>query len=132
MRWNGVFFWGIIMGNSLLFSHNAGSTSTSLDTAIRSANAGTGSDFTVVFDQPSVSLVEQVRAVNSDPSFVYVGETISITGNGNTLNGNTFTRGLFIGGQGSSATGSVTIQNLVFSQCGAFGGGAESTGAGAG
>lgn len=118
-----------ILGTSL-FAHNAGNNATSLDSAIADANVGTSLDFTVNFDQPVVSLGTQVRALNSDGTFVFLGNTINVIGNNRTLDGTSTVRGLFVGGESSSSTGSVTISELDFSNCRAKGGDGQTGGGG--
>lgn len=110
------------------FSHDAGNDSFSLDQAIKNANAGASGDFTVNFTGPlslgATGNAAQVRAVNSDPSFVYVAEDITINGNSQTLDGASGNaRGLFVGGKDSLGMGgSVTINDLIFRNCRMTGG----------
>ncbi len=107
--------------SSVLLAVDTGSTSASLDGALSSVNSGP--DFNLNFNM-SVSLVEQVRAVNSSAGFVLLGNTITVTGNNNTLDGGTTTRGFFVGGDspGAPPSNSVTISNLTFNDCTATGG----------
>lgn len=107
-------------GTSLLADVSAGTTSTSLDTALQSVNAGP--DFTLTFDSGSVSLTNQVRPANSNGNFTFANQSITINGNSNSLNGNGTTRGFFIGGSGATTANAVFINNLTFNQNTAKGG----------
>ncbi|MDN3506101.1 MAG: hypothetical protein P0S96_02615 [Simkaniaceae bacterium] len=70
----------------------------------------------------TVNLVEQVRAVQSDPTFTFIpNANITINGMNQTLNGQGTTRGFFVGGRNANSTGMVTINDLLFSQCRAKG-----------
>lgn len=117
-----------------LFAHDAGPNADSLDRAIKAANAGIDEDTTLNFTQ-DVSLSSnghpaQVRPLNSDPNFVFVGKDIVIKGNHFKLDGNQNARGLFIGGKNSKDTGSVTIKDLIFKGTKAKGGDGKSSGGG--
>lgn len=127
----------ICLSTSTGFSHNAGNDSFSLDMAVESANAGMSGDFTVDFVNPvlleSAGVPTQVRAVNSDGTFTFVGNDITVNGNGNILNGNNANvRGFFVGGDAGPATGSVTINDLIFQGCQVEGGAGGGGGMGAG
>ena len=111
-----------------VFAVDAGSNSTSLDAAIEAANIGP--NITIDFTQ-NVFLTNQVRAVNADPTFTYVGQNITVAGNNFQLFGSNTTRGLFAGGFNATIkTGSVKIKNLNFTQCAAIGGNGGDAGGG--
>ncbi len=87
-----------------------------LQAAIIAANAGT--DTTINFTGP-ITLTTAfgqplLYPLNSSPTFAPVAQTITITGNGNSLNGGTSPnnyRGFFVRG------GTVNISNLVITDC---------------
>ena len=115
-----IFYSLLALAPLALYSDvNTGGTATTLDAAIATVNSGP--DFVLNFDQ-NVSLDTQVRALNSDSTFTWAAETITVNGNNRSLDGTSTKRGIFIGGKDSSSTGSVTINNLNFNNLLARGG----------
>lgn len=118
----------LILSNRISAAVDAGTDAASLDAAIALVNPGP--DFDLDFSS-DVSLLTQVRALNAEGTFLWLGNAITVSGNGRTLNGSNLKRGLFISGEGSSSTGTVTIEQLHFLDCHAIGG-AGGTGGGGG
>ena len=72
---------------------------------------------TLPSDLPIITpFTSQLRPINADDTFTFLGNHIIINGNSHTLHGNGTSQGFFVGGAESSSKGSVTINDLTFSQ----------------